>query len=183
MRSALSLVGMDDPQLKVRAVLKTCLVKRAEDESRFDDLFGLFFFRAADLLVVAGCAAGGGFWPSGFSEEQIERAMAALGLAEAARFDPTARLGLGLRRGLDLLLRLSGLRIDVSRMQKLAANRLFHPGAYRSVWVSPGRVGAARADEPAVARAWAELAADGASAGGTEPVAAPRRLRGEVQRV
>jgi len=43
--------------------------------------------------------------------------MAALA-TEAARLDPTARLGLGLRRvGLDLLLRLSGLRIDVSRMQ------------------------------------------------------------------
>ena len=115
--SALSLVGMDDPQL-VRAVLKTCLVKRAEDESRFDDLFGLFFFRAADLLSSSPDAPlAVALAQAGFSEEQIERAMAALA-TEAARLDPTARLGLGLRRvGLDLLLRLSGLRIDVSRMQ------------------------------------------------------------------
>jgi len=114
---ALELVGLSDPQV-VRATLLTCLVKRPEDESRFHDLFVLFFFRVgalgtdfreAPLTEVLRQA--------GLSDEQIEQVIAQLA-TEAARLDPTARMGLGLRRvGLDLLLRLSGLRIDVSRMQ------------------------------------------------------------------
>ncbi len=114
---ALELLGLDDPQV-VRAALLTCLVKRREDESRFHDLFGLFFFRAADLLQSGSDAPlVEALRQAGLTDEQIERAMAQLA-TEAARLDPTARLGLGMRRvGLDLLLRLSGLHIDVSRMQ------------------------------------------------------------------
>ena len=114
---ALTLTGLADPQL-VRATLSTCLVKRPEDESRFHDLFSLFFFRAGTLLVDGEEAPlVAALRQAGLSDDQIEQVIARLA-TEAARLDPTARLGLGLRRvGLDLLLRLSGLRIDVSRMQ------------------------------------------------------------------
>jgi hypothetical protein len=113
----LALVGLSDPAL-VKETLRACLVKRSEDESRFEDLFSLFFFKAGAVgedfseapLVEA-------LRKSGLSDEQIEHVLAELA-TEAARLDPTARMGLGLRRvGLDLLLRLSGMRIDVSRMQ------------------------------------------------------------------
>ena len=155
---ALTLTGLSDPQL-VRATLSTCLVKRPEDESRFHDLFSLFFFRAGTLLVDGEEAPlVAALRQAGLSDDQIEQVIARLA-TEAARLDPTARLGLGLRRvGLDLLLRLSGLRIDVSRslastLSVDAADRLLHARAARSARVSAGRLGAAVADDTDGARA------------------------------
>lgn len=116
---ALELVGLCDPHV-VKEALRACLCKRPADDSRFEDLFSLFFHREGDLLlhdegnepplVTA-------LRQAGLTDEQIEKVIAEL-MTQAARLDPTARLGLGLRRaGLSLLLRLSGQTIDVSRMQ------------------------------------------------------------------
>ena len=125
---ALAVTGLDDPQV-VRATLQTCLIKRSEDESRFVDLFELFFLRAGSLLSdFAESPLVDALRKAGLTDEQIEHVMAQLA-TEAARLDPTARMGLGLRQvGLDLLLRLSGLRIDVSRMQSPLQTGYFTQG-------------------------------------------------------
>ncbi len=125
---ALALTGLEDPEV-VRATLQTCLIKRPEDESRFVDLFELFFYRAGSLLSdFAESPMLDALRKAGLSDEQIEHVMAQLA-TEAARLDPTARMGLGLRQvGLDLLLRLSGVRIDVSRMQSPLQTGYFTQG-------------------------------------------------------
>lgn len=115
--SALRITGLLDPQA-TKLALRTCLTKRPIDQSRFDDLFDLFFCREGEILKAgADAPLPAALSKLGLSEEQLEAVLARLS-SVAARLDPTARLGLGLRTaGLALLLRLSGLKLDVSQMQ------------------------------------------------------------------
>ncbi|MSP62636.1 MAG: VWA domain-containing protein [Myxococcales bacterium] len=115
---AVEVVGIADPEA-LRGALVASLVKRTADEEVFDELFDLYFFRQGDF---AARAAGSGaplieeLRSRGFTEEEIEALLAVLA-DEAARMSPTARMGLGLRRGhVEALIRLAGVQVDLGRL-------------------------------------------------------------------
>ena len=113
---AAELLGFGDAEV-LGAALKATWVKRAGDDPIFDELYQLFFFRAADF------ASRGADAPlleelrrRGFTEEELE-ALLAMIADEAARLSPTARMGLGLRQGeVELLVRRAGVAVDFERM-------------------------------------------------------------------
>lgn len=112
---ALTAAGLDDPEV-VQAALRASLIKRAEDEAAFDDLFELFFFRPGQFLRNHEAPILEALRERGVSEEELERILALLA-DEASRMDPTARMSMGLRRGqLETLLRLAGMRVDLGRL-------------------------------------------------------------------
>ncbi len=115
---AVEAVGIDDPGVLQHALAAT-VCKRAADEEIFDELYALYFFRHGDFAQKA---MGGGaplveeLRARGFNEEEIEALLAVLA-DEAARMSPTARMGMGLRRGhVEALIRLAGVQIDLGRL-------------------------------------------------------------------
>ena len=117
---AVELTGIEDPET-LRGALQATLVKRQADEPTFTELFDLFFYRRSEFLARAR-----GDQPpplvtalreQGLTDEQIE-ALVAILADEAARMQPLARMGLGLRRAsLEALIRLAGIRVDFDRLQ------------------------------------------------------------------
>jgi uncharacterized protein with von Willebrand factor type A (vWA) domain len=113
---AVETVGIDDPEV-LRGALEASLVKRSADEEIFSELFELFFFRRHEFLshedvppLVEALRR------QGLSDDEIEHLVAILA-DEAARMQPLARLGLGLRRGeIGGLIRLAGIKVDFSRL-------------------------------------------------------------------
>jgi hypothetical protein len=116
---AVELLGIGDPEL-LRSALQATLVKRRADEPIFSELFDLFFFRKGAFLAEAereGAPLLEALRKEGLSEEEIEHLVAILA-DEAARMQPLARAGLGLRRAhLEGLIRLAGIRVDFERLQ------------------------------------------------------------------
>lgn len=114
---AIEVVGFDDPQA-VRSALEATLIKRAEDQPPFADLFDLFFFRPGQFLKEREDAPLlRALREQGLDEDELENVVALLA-DEAARLDPTARMALGLARGgMEALLRLAGLQVDFARLQ------------------------------------------------------------------
>lgn len=117
---ALKLVGLAEPDT-LEATLRATLVKRHADERIFDELFALFFFRRGQFLAQAKAEGGAplvdALEAQGFSGEQLEHLLAIIA-DEAARMQPVARAGVGLRRTeLEGLIRLAGLRVDFDRLQ------------------------------------------------------------------
>ena len=111
-------VGVADPSA-LRAALMATLIKRATDEEIFGELFDLYFFRHGDFAASALSGQSPLFEElreSGLSDDEIEALLAVLA-DEAARMSPTARMGLGLRRGhVEALIRMAGVQIDLSRL-------------------------------------------------------------------
>jgi uncharacterized protein len=119
MVAAVQVTGIDDPEV-LRGALEATLVKRRADAELFDELFSLYFRRRGEWerdhdgdvppLVEA-------LRKEGLTDEQIEHLIAMLA-DEAARLSPLARMSLGLRRTqMGALLRLAGVRVDMSRLQ------------------------------------------------------------------
>jgi uncharacterized protein with von Willebrand factor type A (vWA) domain len=119
MVTATRLTGVADPEI-LRDALEVTLVKRHADAALFDELFSLYFRRRGEWdraqpgevppLVEA-------LRKEGLSDDEIEHLIAMLA-DEAARMSPLARSSLGLRRTqLEALIRLSGIRVDFSRLQ------------------------------------------------------------------
>ncbi len=117
---AAELVGAEDPE-NLRGALQATLVKRHADEEIFDELFALYFFRRSDFNARAAAEGEPPLYEQlrkeGLSDEEIEHLVAMLA-DEAARMQPLARMGLGLRRSgqVDALIRLSGIRVDFDRL-------------------------------------------------------------------
>jgi uncharacterized protein with von Willebrand factor type A (vWA) domain len=110
-------VGLSEPEV-LRGALEATLVKRKSDAEIFDELFELYFFRRGDFLQHAeGAPLIEALRQSGMSEDEVEALLAMLA-DEAARMQPLARMGLGLRRTqVEALIRLAGVRIDFDRLQ------------------------------------------------------------------
>jgi uncharacterized protein with von Willebrand factor type A (vWA) domain len=114
---AVELTGLEDGEV-LRATLQATLVKKKSDEQIFDELYALYFYRRGELDQRAAGDAPlvEALRSSGLSEEEIEHLVAILA-DEAARLSPLARSGLGLRRAsLEALMRLAGVRVDLSRL-------------------------------------------------------------------
>jgi uncharacterized protein with von Willebrand factor type A (vWA) domain len=110
-------VGLEDPE-HLRGALEATLVKKKSDVDIFDELFELYFFRRGDYLKHAeGAPLLESLREAGLSEDEVEALLAMLA-DEAARMQPLARMGLGLRRTqVEALIRLAGVRIDFDRLQ------------------------------------------------------------------
>lgn len=113
---AMELVGVGDPAT-LAAALSVVLVKRTADAPVFDELFDLYFRRGGDFSGrFTGAPLVEELRRRGFTEEELE-ALLALLADEAARLSPTAREGLGLRRGsIEQLVRRSGGSVDLDRL-------------------------------------------------------------------
>jgi uncharacterized protein with von Willebrand factor type A (vWA) domain len=110
-------VGLDEPE-HLRGALEATLVKKKSDADIFDELFELYFFRRGEYLKNAeGAPLLEALREQGLSEDELEALLAMLA-DEAARMQPLARMGLGLRRTqVEALIRLAGVRIDFDRLQ------------------------------------------------------------------
>jgi uncharacterized protein with von Willebrand factor type A (vWA) domain len=110
-------VGIEEVA-NLRGALEATLVKRPAEQEIFDELFDLYFFRPH---AFASRAEGESplvdrLRKDGLTEEELERLLATLA-DEAAKLSPLARMALGLNRGqIEALLRLSGLKVDLSRL-------------------------------------------------------------------
>ncbi len=116
--TAARLVGVDEPE-SLRGALEATLVKRKADAELFDELFTLYFRRRGDWDRTSGDAPPlvETLRKEGLSDDEIEHLIAMLS-DEAARLSPLARMGLGLRRTqVEALMRLAGVRLDLSRLQ------------------------------------------------------------------
>lgn len=114
--AAAQAVGLSQPD-NLRAALLATLIKRTEDEAPFTELFDLYFRRPAALLRAQEAPLMEALRQRGLSEDELEHLLAILA-DEAARLDPTARSGMGLRRGdVESLIRLAGLSVDWGRLQ------------------------------------------------------------------
>ena len=115
---AAAIVGLADPS-SLSSALAATLVKRPADEAMFDELFELYFLRAGDFgkkALAERAPLVEDLRKKGFSDEEIEALLAQLA-DEAARLSPTARMGLGLRRGhVEMLIRRTGNQLDFDRM-------------------------------------------------------------------
>ncbi len=110
-------IGLDEPE-ELRGALEATLVKKKSDAEIFDELFELYFFRRGDFLKHAeGAPLLDALLEAGMTEDQVEALLAMLA-DEAARMQPLARMGLGLRRTqVEALIRLAGIKIDFERLQ------------------------------------------------------------------
>ena len=118
MMRAVELCGVEDPDT-LKAALEATLVKRAVDRELFSEIFDLYFRRLGDFLPRQGSETPP-LWEAlkkaGLSDDQIESLLAILA-DEAARMQPMARAGLGLRRSkIEALIRLAGIQVDFSRL-------------------------------------------------------------------
>src|SRR5579871_2311752 len=116
---AVDAVGLDDPRA-LQGALAATLVKRATDEAVFDELYELYFFRQGDFASRAmrpdGAPLVEELRARGLTDDEIEALLAVLA-DEASRMSPTARMGLGLRRGhVEALVRLAGVQVDLGRL-------------------------------------------------------------------
>ena len=115
---ATTIVGLSDPA-SLSGALAATLVKRAVDKEIFDELFDLYFVRAGDFGKKAakeGAPLLDELREKGFTADEIEALLAQLA-DEAARLSPTARMGLGLKRGhVEMLIRRAGVQMDFDRM-------------------------------------------------------------------
>jgi uncharacterized protein with von Willebrand factor type A (vWA) domain len=117
---AVDVVGVEEPQALAGA-LEATLVKRGSDAEVFRELFDLYFFRQGDFARRALGEKGAvplvdELMAKGLSEEEIEALLAILA-DEAARMSPTARMGMGMRRGhIEALIRMAGVQIDLGRL-------------------------------------------------------------------
>jgi uncharacterized protein with von Willebrand factor type A (vWA) domain len=108
-------VGLDDPEV-LRGALEATLVKRRADEDVFDELFELYFLKRGESSEGEAPPLVEALRQEGLSEDEIE-ALVAILADEAARMQPLARMGLGLRRTqVEALIRLAGVRVDFDRL-------------------------------------------------------------------
>lgn len=92
---AAAAVGVAEPN-RLRVALAATLVKSEADRPTFDELFDLYFCRAAALASAVGSDLAQAVREAGGSEAALEE-MARELLANAASLEPAARMGLGLR--------------------------------------------------------------------------------------
>jgi uncharacterized protein with von Willebrand factor type A (vWA) domain len=111
---AVEAVGVESPAA-LEASLAATLVKRQGDAATFAELFRLYFLRRLEVHEADGGRSplAAALAAEGFSEDEIEELLATLA-TEAAGLSIEARMAMGVRRpDLALLLRLSGVRLDL----------------------------------------------------------------------